>query len=129
MNYFLGVFNQVQDRIDSGFDIVFSSTVPIGAGLSSSAALECGFLFGLNHFFNLDLTKEQIAKMGQKAEHTFAGVNCGIMDQFASVFGKENHVIFLDCDTLDINTLLRILESTPYFYSHQCKTQFTNIRI
>ena len=59
------------------------------------------FLFGLNHFFNLNLTKEQIAKMGQKAEHTFAGVNCGIMDQFASVFGKENHVIFLDCDTLD----------------------------
>ena len=101
VNYFLGVFNQVQDKIDSGFNIVFSSTVPIGAGLSSSAALECGFLYGLNYFFALGLDKRQIAKMGQKAEHTFAGVNCGIMDQFASVFGKENHVIFLDCDTLD----------------------------
>lgn len=101
VNYFLGVFNQVQDKIDSGFNIVFSSTVPIGAGLSSSAALECGFLYGLNYFFALGLDKRQIAKMGQKAEHTFAGVNCGIMDQFASVFGKENSVIFLDCDTLD----------------------------
>ena len=62
VNYFLGVFNQVQDKIDSGFDIVFSSTVPIGAGLSSSAALECGFLFGLNHFFNLDLTSRSLTK-------------------------------------------------------------------
>lgn len=101
VNYFLGVFHQVQDKIDSGFDIVFSSTIPIGAGLSSSAALECGFLYGLNYFFGLGLDKKQIAKMGQKAEHTFAGVNCGIMDQFASVFGKENQVIFLDCDTLE----------------------------
>lgn len=101
VNYFLGIFHQVQDKIDSGFNIVFSSTVPIGAGLSSSAALECGFLYALNSFYGMGLDKKQIAKMGQKAEHTFAGVNCGIMDQFASVFGKKNHVIFLDCDTLD----------------------------
>lgn len=102
-NYILGVLHQLKSKglkLD-GFTIVFSSTVPMGAGLSSSAALECGIGYAMNTMFNLGLSKEEIALIGQKAEHTFAGVNCGIMDQFASVFGKKNSVIKLDCTTLE----------------------------
>jgi galactokinase len=73
----------------------------MGAGLSSSAALECGIGYAMNTLFDLGLTKEEIALIGQKSEHTFVGVNCGIMDQFASVFGKKNKVIKLDCNTLE----------------------------
>ncbi|MCF6130960.1 galactokinase [Flavobacterium wongokense] len=102
-NYILGVLHQLKKKgfKMSGFNIVFSSTVPMGAGLSSSAALECGIGYAMNKMFELDLSKEEIALIGQKAEHTFAGVNCGIMDQFASVFGKKNSVIKLDCTTLE----------------------------
>ena len=103
VNYILGVIQQLKEKGFSlkGFNIVFSSTIPMGAGLSSSAALECGIGFAMNTLFNLGLTKAEIALIGQKAEHTFAGVNCGIMDQFASVFGKKNKVIKLDCNTLE----------------------------
>lgn len=102
VNYILGVLHQLKERNFqlSGFTIVFSSTIPMGAGLSSSAALECGIGFAMNTLFDLGLTKEEIALIGQKSEHTFVGVNCGIMDQFASVFGKKNKVIKLDCNTL-----------------------------
>ncbi len=101
-NYVLGVLSQLVDRQlpVKGFNIVFSSNIPMGAGLSSSAALECGFGFALNDLFDLGQTKEELALIGQKSEHTFVGVKCGIMDQFASVFGKENHVIKLDCTSL-----------------------------
>ena len=103
INYILGVLQQFKERNFAmhGFNAVFSSTVPIGAGLSSSAAVECGFGYALNKMFDLGLTKEEIALIGQKSEHTFVGVNCGIMDQFASVFGKKNKVIKLDCNTLE----------------------------
>lgn len=102
-NYILGVLSQLKDLhgLPQGFNIVFSSTIPMGAGLSSSAALECGIGYAMNTLFNLGLTKEEIALIGQKSEHTFVGVNCGIMDQFASVFGKKNKVIKLDCNTLE----------------------------
>ncbi|WP_309641272.1 galactokinase [Flavobacterium sp.] len=103
MNYILGVLQQLKEKgfAMQGFNMVFSSTIPMGAGLSSSAALECGIGFAMNNMFDLALTKIEIALIGQKSEHTFAGVNCGIMDQFASVFGKKNHVIKLDCNTLE----------------------------
>lgn len=102
VNFFFGVLHQIMEKSElSGFNIVFSSNVPMGSGLSSSAALECGFAYALNTEYGLGLTKEEIALIGQKAEHTFVGVKCGIMDQFASVFGKENHVILLDCNTLE----------------------------
>jgi len=102
-NYMLGVLSQLKEKGSrlGGFDVVFSSNIPMGAGLSSSAALECGFGYMLNKLFDLGLSKKEIALIGQKSEHTFAGVNCGIMDQFASVFGKKNHVFKLDCNTLE----------------------------
>ena len=102
-NYMLGVLQQLKERelALQGFSVVFSSTIPMGAGLSSSAALECGFGYALNKLFDLKLSKEEIALIGQKSEHTFVGVKCGIMDQFASVFGKKNKAIKLDCTTLE----------------------------
>ena len=102
VNYILGVLHQLKEKgLRQGFNIVFSSTIPMGAGLSSSAALECGIGYAMNKLYDLGLSKEEIALIGQKSEHTFVGVNCGIMDQFASVFGKKNHVIKLDCNTLE----------------------------
>ena len=88
-NYFRGVVQQIQNKglIIGNFNCVFSSTIPVGSGLSSSAALECGFLFGLNEVFHLDIKPVDLALMGQSAEH-WVGINCGIMDQFSSVMGK-----------------------------------------
>jgi len=101
-NYILGVIKQLQDKGFSfdGFNCVFSSDIPVGSGLSSSAALECGTIFGIKELFNLSIPKVEIALMGQKAEH-WVGINCGIMDQFSSVMGQENKVIKIDCRTLD----------------------------
>jgi galactokinase len=98
----LGVIKQLQENNFSfdGFNCVFSSNIPIGSGLSSSAALECGMIFGINELFNLSIPKIDIALMGQKAEH-WVGINCGIMDQFSSVMGLENKVIKIDCKTLE----------------------------
>jgi len=103
VNYLLGVFNVIQEsgKVVGGLQIAFSSTIPMGSGLSSSAALECGFAYILNEIFDLHLNKKEIAVIGQKSEHTFVGVKCGIMDQFSSVFGKEHKVIMLDCNSLE----------------------------
>lgn len=103
VNYLLGVFNAIQEsgKEIGGLEIAFSSTIPMGSGLSSSAALECGFAFILNELFDLNLSKKELALIGQKSEHTFVGVKCGIMDQFSSVFGKEHQVIMLDCNSLE----------------------------
>lgn len=99
INYILGVVAQMQESglQLSGFNAVFDSDLPVGAGLSSSAALEGAFGFGLNELFSLSLDSAQLSRIGQLAEHTFAGVNCGIMDQFANLFGKRNSLIRLDC--------------------------------
>ncbi len=101
-NYLRGVINQlkINGYKFEGFNCVFSSNIPVGSGLSSSAALECGFLYGINELFNLDIKRIDIALMGQKAEH-WVGINCGIMDQFSSVMGQENKVIKIDCRTLE----------------------------
>lgn len=101
-NYLRGVLFQIQEKgFDvAGFDVAFSSTVPIGGGMSSSAAMECGFAFLCRHLFQLPISDLEIALMGQKAEHDFVGVRCGIMDQYASVFGKADHALLLDCDAL-----------------------------
>ena len=101
-NYLRGVLFQLKLKgyKIGGFNCSFSSNIPIGSGLSSSAALECGFLFGINEMFNLGIKPIDIALMGQSAEH-WVGINCGIMDQFSSVMGLENKVIKIDCRTLD----------------------------
>lgn len=102
-NYPLGVFAQFKKRgveIKEGYDILIWGNVPLGAGLSSSAALEVVTAFALNDQLGTGYDRTELAKIGQKAEHEFAFVNCGIMDQFASAQGKKDHAIFLNCDTL-----------------------------
>ena len=101
-NYIIGVIAQFQKvvRIPKGFTLRLKSDVPIGAGLSSSAAIECAVAFAINELFALGLDRMQLTKMAQKAEHEYAGVLCGIMDQFASMFGKKDQVILLDCKTM-----------------------------
>ena len=84
-----------------GFDTTFAGDVPLGAGMSSSAALESTYAFALNDLFQLGIDKFELAKIGQATEHNYCGVNCGIMDQFASVFGKAGHLIRLDCRSLE----------------------------
>lgn len=103
VNYILGVIDQYQKAgyTIKGFDCVFTSTIPIGVGLSSSAALECGMAFGLNTLFDLGIAKSSQIKYAQMAEHTFAGVLCGIMDQFVNMMGKKGHAIKLDCRSLE----------------------------
>lgn len=83
-----------------GIDAVFSSTIPVGAGLSSSAALCSAFAFAINELNQYKLDRLTLAKIAQQSEHTFAGVKCGIMDQYASLFGKKDAVILLDCHAL-----------------------------
>ncbi|MGM9803596.1 MAG: galactokinase [Muribaculaceae bacterium] len=81
-----------------GFDAVFAGNVPLGAGLSSSAALESCFAYAMNDMYNDNkIEKFELARIGQSTEHNYCGVNCGIMDQFASVFGKKNCLMRLDC--------------------------------
>lgn len=101
--YILGVFDQFLKRglILGGFNCVFSGDIPLGAGLSSSAALESGVAYALNHLFDLGLEKIDLVKSAQAAENEFVGVKCGIMDQFASIMGKKNQVIKLDCQSLE----------------------------
>jgi len=102
-DYIIGVVDQMQKagyKI-GGFDCVFGGDVPIGAGLSSSAALEGGIAYGLSELFELELTRMEMAKISMKAENEFVGVQCGIMDQFASLHGREHQVIKLDCRSLD----------------------------
>ncbi|MBA4141206.1 MAG: galactokinase [Segetibacter sp.] len=102
-NYVLGVVDQVikKNLPLQGFDCVFGGNIPIGAGLSSSAAVECGLLFALNEIFQFQLSRLDIALIAQKAEHTFPGVQCGIMDMYASSMGKRDHVILLNCLRLE----------------------------
>jgi len=84
-----------------GFNTAFAGDVPLGAGMSSSAALESTYAFALNDMFNAGIDKFELAKIGQATEHNYCGVNCGIMDQFASVFGKAGNLIRLDCRSLE----------------------------
>ncbi|MCX8010809.1 MAG: galactokinase [Ignavibacteria bacterium] len=102
-NYLMGVVDQLLNAgyQINGFNCVFGGDVPIGAGLSSSAAIEAGLAFALNSIFDLQIDKLDLVKMSQKAEHKFAGVRCGIMDQFINIFGKENNVLKLDCRSLN----------------------------
>ena len=84
-----------------GFNAVFAGDIPLGAGLSSSAALESCFAYAINELFHNNIDKFSLAQIGQSTEHNYCGVNCGIMDQFASCFGKAGCLIRLNCKTLE----------------------------
>lgn len=102
-NYMMGVVHELQ-KIGAkltGFDCEFGGNVPIGSGMSSSASLECSFAFALNELFDLGFDKWQLIKAAQLAEHNFVGIKCGIMDQFASMMGKKDQVMLLDCRSLE----------------------------
>ena len=101
-NYIMGVVDVIQKLGLSvgGFNCVIGGSIPIGAGLSSSAAVECCTAYALNEIFQLGIEKLSLARIAQRAENDFVGVRCGIMDQFASLYGKEDHVIKLDCRSL-----------------------------
>lgn len=101
-NYVLGVVREllILGKELSGFDCLIESDLPIGSGISSSAALECGLAYGLNKLYGLDLGQLDIVALGQRAEHNYVGSKCGIMDQYASVMSKEGHVILLDCKNI-----------------------------
>ena len=103
--YIFGVCREIQKRggVIGGFDTVFAGDVPLGAGMSSSAALESTFAFALNHLYNLGIEKFELARIGQSTEHNYCGVKCGIMDQFASVHGKAGHLMRLDCRSMEFS--------------------------
>ncbi len=102
--YIFGVCRETLKRGGTvkGFDAVFAGNVPLGAGLSSSAALESCFAYALNDLFNENtIDKFELAKIGQSTEHNYCGVNCGIMDQFASVMGQKGKLMRLDCRSME----------------------------
>ncbi|MEM6318816.1 MAG: galactokinase [Bacteroidota bacterium] len=104
-NYLLGIVAELQKLGAklTGFDCEFGGNVPIGSGMSSSASIECSFAFALNELFDLGFDKWQLIKAAQAAEHNFVGIKCGIMDMFASVMGKKNQVMLLDCRSLEFD--------------------------
>ena len=123
-NYILGVIAEIQNRskIVGNFNMAFGGDIPGGAGMSSSAALENSVVYGLNELFNLGLSKHDMILISQKAEHNYVGVKCGIMDQYASMFGIENHALLLDC---------RTVEATPFeinFKDHELILINTNVK-
>jgi galactokinase len=111
-NYILGIVDQLNKKGHkiAGFNLNIDGDIPIGSGLSSSAAVECATGFALNEVFGLNLSRLDLAFIAQKAEHEFAGVRVGIMDMFASLFGKKDHVIKLDCQSLDYEYVPLILK-------------------
>ena len=101
-NYILGVVNEFLDggfKL-SGIDVSISSSLPMGSGLSSSAALICSLAWGINSLFAFNLSRKEVALLCQRAEHNFVGIKSGIMDQYTSMLGKKDHVILLDCQSL-----------------------------
>lgn len=103
INYPVGVMNEFRKtaREIEGVDLLYSGDIPNGAGLSSSASIEMVTAFAMNRLFEFGLDRMDLVKLSQKAENLFVGVNCGIMDQFASGMGAADHALFLNCDTLD----------------------------
>lgn len=128
-NYLIGVVSGI---LNSGlqienFNLIFGGNIPIGAGLSSSAALENGIVLGLNKLFNLGLSKNEIMNISIAAEHDFAGVDCGVMDQFANLNGKTGNAILLDCYDLSFQHIpLRLNEHQLLLINTNVKHQLSN---
>ncbi|RPD42451.1 galactokinase [Chitinophaga barathri] len=121
INYLKGVVYQLQQRglEVKGFDCVITGDIPIGAGMSSSAAVEGGLNVALNHLLDFKLGRMDMAKVGQLAEHTFPGVKCGIMDQFANLHGQKDRVMLLDCRSLEFTYF-------PFEFSKEYKIVLVN---
>ena len=120
-NYPMGVIAQFIKRgvsITQGYDILFWGNVPAGAGLSSSAAMEVVTAFAFNELLGTGYDRTELAKIGQAAEHEFAGVMCGIMDQFASAQGQKDYAIYLNCDTLEFDLVPVKLEGIKVVVSN-----------
>lgn len=113
-NYAIGIVSGLKKRSKqiSNFNLIFSGDIPLGAGLSSSAALENSIVFGLNELFKLELNREEMIQISLEAEHKFAGVECGIMDQFSSMMGQKDHALLLNCK--DFSSQLIPLNLTDY---------------
>lgn len=111
-NYPLGVINELskQGMEIEGMEMLYSGDIPNGAGLSSSASIEMVTVTALNDLFAFKIEKMDLVKIGQNAENNFVGVNCGIMDQFASGMGAENHALFLNCETLEYQRVPLVLD-------------------
>jgi len=103
INYPVGVLNEFRKKAKEidGVDLLYSGDIPNGAGLSSSASIEMVTAYAMNEVFRFGFDRMELVKISQKAENNFVGVNCGIMDQFASGMGATDHALFLNCDTLD----------------------------
>jgi galactokinase len=103
INYPVGVLNEFRKKAKEieGVDLLYSGDIPNGAGLSSSASIEMVTAFAMNEIFGFGFDRMELVKISQNAENKFVGVNCGIMDQFASGMGAADHALFLNCDTLD----------------------------
>lgn len=135
-NYFLGVVHFIEQAHPNkikGFDCIVESDLPIGSGISSSAALECGFAKGLDALFSIGLSDDEVITISRDAEHHFVGTKCGIMDQFAVVRGKKGKLIRLDCDDLSFEYISANIE--PYSIvllntnvSHNLATSEYNLR-
>jgi galactokinase len=112
INYPVGVLNELRKvAIEiEGVDLLYSGDIPNGAGLSSSASIEMVTAFAMNQIFEFGLDRWEMIKISQKAENVFVGVNCGIMDQFASGMGAKDHALFLNCDTLEFEKVPLVLE-------------------
>ncbi len=102
-NYLLSVLNEfiLLNKPVGGFDCVFGGDIPVGSGMSSSAAVEGGLAFAINDIFNLGINRKELALLCQRAEHNYPNVKCGIMDMYASLNGKKDHVLLLDCETIE----------------------------
>lgn len=114
--YVKGVVNQIINRgySISGFNMVIYGEIPVGAGLSSSAALESAVAFAINEFYQLGISKLELISIAQTAESTFAGVNCGVMDMFTSIYGKKEFAIKLDCNSLQFEYMPLVLNGYSF---------------
>ena len=103
-NYVIGVVNELLKILPhkiKGFRAIINGSIPVGAGLSSSASLTCGLLRGLNGLFDLNISKKEMVLIAQKVEHHYTGTPCGIMDQYAILFGEKDKALYLNCHTLE----------------------------